>query len=79
MKKNKSKKDILAQFINDAKDKNFSDKLATIKTLQKVEKDKFDQALMELRKKKVVNSIHENNNKIKSEPLLYIDCKFGDD
>ena len=51
MKKNKSKKDILAQFINDAKDKNFSDKLATIKTLQKVEKDKFDQALKELRKK----------------------------
>ena len=49
--KNKSKKDILAQFINDAKDKNFSDKLATIKTLQKVEKDKFDQALNELRKK----------------------------
>ena len=52
MKKNKFKKDILAQFINDAKDKNFSDKLATIKTLQKVEKDKFNQALNELRKKR---------------------------
>ena len=51
MKENKFKKDNLAQFINDAKDKNFSDKLATIKTLQKVEKDKFDQALKELRKK----------------------------
>ena len=29
--------------------------------------------------KKIINSMHENNNKIKSEPLLYIDCKFGDD
>ena len=52
MKENKFKKDNLAQFINDAKDKSFSDKLATIKTLQKVEKDKFDQALKELRKKR---------------------------
>ena len=43
--KSKSKKDILAQFINDAKDQNFH-KLATIKTLQKVERDKFDKALM---------------------------------
>ena len=52
MKENKFKKDNLAKFINDAKDKSFSDKLATIKTLQKVEKDKFDQALKELRKKR---------------------------
>ena len=36
MKKNKFKKDILAQFINDAKDKNFSDKLEYYDVEQKV-------------------------------------------
>ena len=48
--KKKSKR-IMEEFIKNSKNDGFSDKIATIKTLRKIDKNRFEDALKELSRK----------------------------
>lgn len=48
LQNNKNKNDLLKHFINNSKKDKFEDKVATIKTLMQVDKERFENALKSL-------------------------------